>query len=128
MQGVHHDRDLQAGRPAGGGHGQHLLGGLAQVAGLPHTGGDLPGAGTGRGGDRADGEPLGQAEVHTGELRGDQALAQIAPWQLQSSCSTHTAVIRIRRAILSQSVRLSASRACLPRRSDDGQAILKHSR
>ena len=71
VQSVHHDRDLQAGRPAGRGHSQLLLGGLAEIAGLPW--GDLPWARAGRGDDRADGELLGQAEVHAGELRGDQA-------------------------------------------------------
>ena len=77
VQGLHH-HGLQAGRPAGGGHGQHLLGGQAEVAGLPHARGDLLGAGAGRGGDRADGELLGQAQAHPSELRGDQALAQVA--------------------------------------------------
>ena len=46
------------------------------------------------------------------------------PWQIQSSCSTHTTVIRIRHAILSQSVRRSASQKRPPRRSNDGQTIL----
>jgi hypothetical protein len=50
------------------------------------------------------------------------------PWQFQSSCSTHPTATRIRRAIVSQSVRRSANRACPPRRSDDGQAILEHTR
>jgi hypothetical protein len=44
------------------------------------------------------------------------------------TCSTHTTVLRIRRVILSQSVRLSASRKRPPRRSNDGQAILEHPR
>ena len=48
-------------------------GSLGEVAGLPHASGDLPGAGAGRGADRADGELLGQA----GELWRDQALAQV---------------------------------------------------
>jgi len=78
VQRIDHDRDLQAGRPAGGGRGQHQLGGLAEVAGFPHPGGDLLRAGAGGGGDRADGELLGQAEVDASELRRDQALAQVA--------------------------------------------------
>jgi hypothetical protein len=44
------------------------------------------------------------------------------------TCSTHTTVLRIRHAILSQSVRRSASRKRPPRRSNDGQAILEPSR
>jgi hypothetical protein len=78
MQGVGHDRYRQAGRPPGGADGQQLLGGLAEVAGLPHARRDLLGADAGDGGNPADGELLGQAQVHAGELRRDQALAQVA--------------------------------------------------
>ena len=63
--------------PVGGLHGQQSLGGQAEIAGLPYPGGDLFGADAGGGGDRADGEFFGQAEVHPGELRRDQALAQV---------------------------------------------------
>ena len=78
VQGVDHRRDLQGGRSAGGDGGEQLLAGLPEVAGLPHAEGDLLGADAGGGGDRADGELLGQPEVHAGELRRDQALAQVA--------------------------------------------------
>ena len=66
-----------AGRPTAS-RGQQLLGGLAQVAGLAHPGGHVDGVDAGGGGDRADGHLLGQPEVHPGELRRDQALAQVA--------------------------------------------------
>ena len=77
VQGVHHggDRQRLAGRSAAG--GQQLLGGQAEIPGLPQQGGDLPGFNSGGGGDRADGELLGQAQVHPGELRRDQPLAQV---------------------------------------------------
>ena len=78
VQGVDHRRDLQARRSAGGDDGEQLLAGLPEVAGLPHAESDLLGTGAGGGGDRADGELLGQPEVHAGELRRDQALAQVA--------------------------------------------------
>ena len=164
---AHHDRGLQARRPAGS---------RPASAGVP---------GTGSGGDRADRQLPGQAGVHPGELRRDQALAQVAdqwaaarpgsgpagqqddrsapaghgpapgpgapaavsygaaPLRLPARhpqnpgpraaagpviCSTHTTVLCIRHAIVSQSVRRSASQKRPPRRSNDGQAILEPSR
>ncbi len=77
VERVDHDRDWQARRPVPGDDGQQLLAGLAKVAGLPQADIDLLGAGAGRGGDRADGELLGQAEIHAGELRRDQTLTQV---------------------------------------------------
>jgi hypothetical protein len=71
------------GRARGRHRGQQLLGGLAEVAGLPHPRGDLRGLGAGGGGDRADGHLLGQAQVHPGELGRDQALAQVADHRQQ---------------------------------------------
>ena len=78
VQRVYHGGDRQGGRPVARGHCQQLLGGHPQVAGFPDPGGDLFLAGAGGGGDRADGELFGQAQVHPGELRRDQALAQVA--------------------------------------------------
>jgi hypothetical protein len=78
VQRVHYGGDLQAGGAAGRRRGQQLLGGLAEVAGLPYARGHLLRPGAGGGGDRADGHLLGQAEVHPGEFRRDQALAQVA--------------------------------------------------
>lgn len=49
----------------------------AGAAGLPHTRGHQPGASAGGGGRRADGELAGQAQVHPGRFRRDQALAQV---------------------------------------------------
>ena len=63
--------------------GQQLLGGQAEIAGRPDQGGDLRGAGAGGGGHRADSELFGQAQVHPGELRRDQALAQVADHRQQ---------------------------------------------
>jgi len=77
VQGIHHGGDLQAGHPVSGGLGQQPLGGQAEVAGRARGGRHLVGAGAGGGGDRADRELLGQAQVHPGELRRDQALAQV---------------------------------------------------
>ena len=57
--------------------GQQPLGGLTKVTGLSHEGGDLHRVRVGRGGHRADGELLGQAKVHPGELGRDQPLAQV---------------------------------------------------
>jgi hypothetical protein len=57
---AHHDRGLQARRPAGS---------RPASAGVP---------GTGSGGDRADRQHPGQAGIHPGELRRVQALAQVA--------------------------------------------------
>ena len=77
-QRAHHIGDLQAGRPAAPPrHEQQLLRGLAQVTGLPDQGGDLRGVGAGRGGHRADGELLGQAQIHPGELRRYESLTQV---------------------------------------------------
>ena len=56
---------------------QQLLGGLAEVARLPHAPRHLVGLDAGRGGDRADRQLLGQPEVDAGELGRDQALAQV---------------------------------------------------
>jgi len=78
-QRVHHHDDRQAVDRAGGRHrGQQLLARQAQVPDLPYPGRDLVVIDAGRGGDRADGHLLGQAEVYPGELRRDQALAQVA--------------------------------------------------
>jgi hypothetical protein len=74
----HHDRDLQAGRPPVAARGQQLLGGLPQVAHLPHQPSHLSRLCTGGGAHRAHGHLLGQPEVHPGELRRDQSLAQVA--------------------------------------------------
>jgi len=86
VQGVDHLGDRHGGRsaghPAGHGGGQQLLGGLAEVAGLPHTGGDLLGRVPGRGGHRPDGQLLGEAEIDAREVRREQALAEVADrWQ-----------------------------------------------
>ena len=70
--------DLQAWLPICGGRGQQLLGGLAEVAGLPHRGDDLARLDAGRRRDGAQRHLLGQAQVHPGELGRHLALAQIA--------------------------------------------------
>ena len=77
VQRVHHSADRQRRRPAGRGGGQQLLGGQPEIPGLPHQAGNLPGVDSGGGGHRADRELLGQAQVHPGELRRDQPLAQV---------------------------------------------------
>jgi hypothetical protein len=81
--------DRQGGRSAGRGGGQQLLGGLAEIACLPHAGGDLLGRVSGGGGHRPDGQLLGQAEVDAGELRRDQALAEGASRPTVSSRSRY---------------------------------------
>jgi hypothetical protein len=60
VQRAHHDHDLQARRPAGS---------------RPAS---ARGTGTGSGGDRADRQHPGQAEIHPGELRRVQAPGQVA--------------------------------------------------
>jgi len=77
VQGVDHRRDLEGRRPSVRGAREQQFGGLAEVAGLPHGRAHPLDLHAGGGGHRAGGELLGHAQVHPGELRRDQALAQV---------------------------------------------------
>jgi hypothetical protein len=87
-QRAHDPGDLKAGGPRAGsvnGLFKQPLGGLTKVADLPHQRGHPRGVGAAGGGQRAHRELLRQAEVHPGELRRDQPLAQIADGRQQLS-------------------------------------------
>jgi hypothetical protein len=77
VQGVYNSPHLQRCRAGRGGDGDELLGGLAQVAGVPqHRLHALTGR-AGSLGHRTRGQLLGQAELDAGELGRDLRLAQV---------------------------------------------------
>jgi hypothetical protein len=76
VQAGEHPLHLQGGRPGAGRLTQQLLGGQAQVAGVAGGGQDLLGGDAGGLGDSPGGQPVGEAQLHPGEVGRDLALAQ----------------------------------------------------
>ena len=76
VEALEHLRDLQAGRSIRIQLAEQLLGGQAEVADLPGAGQHLLGGGAGDLGDRPGGHPLGQPQLHPGEVGRDLSLAQ----------------------------------------------------
>jgi hypothetical protein len=76
VQALEHRPDLEGRRPVGVQLPEQLLGGQAEVADLPRPRQHLLGGGAGGLGDRPGGHPLGQPQLHAGEVGRDLALAQ----------------------------------------------------